>query len=113
MPRVLAALQTLSSQAFTTERKSVLDVSLIGVSPSLTVPILFKDFISPFQFFGNVKWLPRSQCLVENVSERRGRGGHILKGRDGVARTGNNFSHGAESKAKIMAVALHWENNPP
>lgn len=31
----------------------------------------------------------------------------------GVARTGNNFSHGAESKAKIMAVALHWENNPP
>lgn len=75
MARVLAALQTLSSQAFTIERKSVLNVSLIGVSPSLTVPILFKDFISPFQFFGNVKWLPRSQCLVENVSERRGWGG--------------------------------------
>lgn len=43
----------------------------------------------------------------------RGGGGHVLKGRDGVARTGNNFSHGAESKAKIMAVALHRGNNPP
>lgn len=96
------------------KRKSVLNVSLIRVLPSLTVPILFKDFVSPFQFFGDVKWLPRSQCLVEYVSERHGGGGEtVLKGRDGVARTGNNFSHGAESKAKIMAVALHRENNPP
>lgn len=65
--RVHAALQTLLSQAFTTERKSVLNVSLIRVSPSLMVSILFKDFISPFQFFGNVKWLPRLQRLVENA----------------------------------------------
>lgn len=57
------------------KRKSVLNVSLIRVLPSLTVPILFKDFVSPFQFFGDVKWLPRSQCLVGYVSERHGGGG--------------------------------------